>query len=274
MAKNGRCLNLCDVTIIPFTTRRAETLFGLLDKGTLRRWDRAARTVETLDAGELKVLRQRARSLERRLDKVLHVAEGRLSLPFGGQAQVRRPMHSDWAWRPELWCGPIKPVGLATVENKTGIGSEAKVFHDCPLNELAFRQLRNTKDEDVAPYGIRFDVFRFDGSFLSLVVDLPPEGVEGLTRRHIVRLEIRVETEKPLEIFGRINVRHGPNVEQLVREFEGSNGELSLEFDIATTRLNEARVERAWLDLIFEGPGMSAIILRDMTLSRRPRAEF
>ncbi len=249
-------------------------MFGLLDKGTLRRWDRAARAAETLDAGELKQLRQRARSLGRRVDKVLHVAEERLALPLQGEAGVRRPMHSDWAWRPELWRGPVKPMGYAMVETKTPIGREAKVFHDCTLSELSVRQLRNTKAEDIAAFGLRMDVFRFDGSFLSLVVDLPPEGVSGLTRRHIIRLEIRVETEKPLEIFGRMNVRHGPNVEQLVREFEGSSGELLLEFDMNATRLNESRIERAWLDLIFEGPEMNAITLRDLTLSRRPRAEF
>ncbi len=232
------------------------------------------RAVDTLDAGQLKTLRQRARSLSRRVDQVLHVAEGRLALPLQREAGVRRPMHSDWAWRPELWSGPVKPTGLAAVANKTAIGREAKVFHDCSLSELSVRQLRNTQAEDIAAYGVRMDVFQFDGSFLSLVVDLPPEGVSGLTRRHIIRLEIRVETEKPLEVFGRINVRHGPNVEQLVREFEGSDGEMFLEFDMAATRLNEARIERAWLDLIFEGPQMNAITLRDVTLSRRPRAEF
>lgn len=262
------------MAIIVGTKLRAETLFELLDKGTLRRWDRAARTVDGLDPGDLKRLRQKARALGRRVDKVLHVAEERLALPIPGEAGVRRPMHSDWAWRPELWRGPVKPAGLAMVESKSPVGREAKIFHDCALSELSVRQLRNTKAEDIAAYGLRMDVFQFDGSFLSLALDLPQAAIDGLTRRHIIRLEIRVETEKPLEIFGRINVRHGPNIEQLVREFDGSAGELSLEFDLAATRLNETRVERAWLDLIFEGPEMNAITLRDLTLSRRPRAEF
>ncbi len=160
------------------------------------------------------------------------------------------------------------------VETKTPVGREAKVFHDCALSELSIRQIRNTCAEDIAPYGVRMDVFQFDGSFLSLVIDVPREGVEGLSRRHLIRLEIRIETEKPLEVFGRMNVRHGPNVEQLVREFSGSSGEFMVEFDLSATRLNESRVERAWLDLIFEGPEMNQIILRDVTLSRRPRAEF
>ncbi len=249
-------------------------MFGLLEKGTLRRWDRAARAAETLDLNELKALRNRARSLSRHVDRVLHVAEGRFAQPLDGKAGIRRPMHSDWAWRPELWAGPVKASGFATVENRTAIGGEAKIFHDCSLSELSVRQVQNIRPEDIAPYGVRMDVFKFDGSFLSLAIDLPPEGVEGLTKRHILRLEIRVETEKPLEIFGRINVRHGPNVEQLVREFEGSNGEMFIEFDMASTRLNATRIERAWIDLIFEGPEMNAIQLRDVTLSRRPRAEF
>ena len=205
---------------------------------------------------------------------MLHVAEGRLALPLANHAAIRRPMHSDWAWRPELWSGPVKGAGAASVESKTPVGGEAKIFHDCVLSELSVRQVRNTRAEDVAPYGVRMDVFQFDGSFLSLVVDLPEAGVDGLSRRHLVRLDIRVETEKPLEIFGRLNVRHGPNVQQLVRAFSGSTGEFSVEFDLSATRMNEARVERAWLDLIFEGPEMNEIVLRDVTLSRRPRAEI
>ena len=47
-----------------------------------------------------------------------------------------------------------------------------------------------------------------------------------------------------------------------------------VEFDLAYTKVNEKRVERLWVDLIFEGPEMNQIILRDVTLSRRPRAEL
>ena len=36
----------------------------------------------------------------------------------------------------------------------------------------------------------------------------------------------------------------------------------------------EKRVEKLWIDLIFERPEMNEVILRDVTLSRRPRAEL
>jgi hypothetical protein len=118
------------------------------------------------------------------------------------------------------------------------------------------------------------DVFRFDGSFLSLVIDLPDEAARGLKLRHLLRLDVIVEMEKPLEIFARLNIKHGPNVEQIVRELPLNAEEVAVEFDLAYTRVNEKRIERLWLDLIFEGPEMNQIILRDVTMSRRPRAEL
>lgn len=245
----------------------------LQDRRALRRWKKAAAQADGLDAVRLKEMRSRARALGRHVDRVLQTADARLTLPLVGHAGIRRPMHSDWAWRPEIWTGPVKPPGLAAVENKTPFGRESKIFHDCGLSELTLRQVRNTRAEDIAAFGLRMDVFRFDGSFLSLVLDLPGDGVEGLSRRHILRLDIRVETESPLEIFGRLNIRHGPNTEQIVREFEGSDGEMTVEFDMALTQTNERKIERAWLDLIFEGPEMNQITLRDVTMSRRPRAE-
>ena len=47
-----------------------------------------------------------------------------------------------------------------------------------------------------------------------------------------------------------------------------------VEFDLAYSKINEKRVEKLWVDLIFEGPEMNQIILRDVTFSRRPRAEL
>jgi hypothetical protein len=83
-----------------------------------------------------------------------------------------------------------------------------------------------------------------------------------------------VEMEKPLEIFARFNIKHGPNTEQIVRELPLHEEEIMVEFDLAYSKLNEKRIEKAWVDLIFEGPEMNQVILRDVTFSRRPRAEM
>ena len=75
-------------------------------------------------------------------------------------------------------------------------------------------------------------------------------------------------------IRDRLNIKHGPNVEQIVRELPLNEEEVMVEFDLAYTKVNEKRIEKLWLDLIFEGPEMNQIILRDVTVSRRPRAEL
>lgn len=246
----------------------------IIHRQVLKRWSGLAGTVAGLDLEGLRRLRTQAWALRRNLDRVIHVAEHRLALPVMGSNAIRKPMGSDWAWRPMLWKGPIPVPGMSSVTGKSVICDGATIFHDCRRSELTVRQIRNTREADIAPFGLRMDVFRFDGSFLSLVVELPEEAVKGLRTTHLIRLDAIVEMEKPLEIFARLNIKHGPNVEQVVRELPLNEEEVKVEFDLAYTKMNEKRVERIWVDLIFEGPEMNQVILRDVTFSRRPRAEL
>lgn len=239
-----------------------------------RHWSRLEKGAHDMDPSALRKLRLRARQLRRKVDQVIFVADSRLTLPLIGSTAIQKPMYSDWSFRPELWRGPLTPPGRAAVANKDMIGQEVTVFHDCTISELTLRQLRNTREEDLAPFGLRMDVFRFDGSYLSLAIDLPDAAVQGLQKRHLIRMVANVELEKPLEIFARLNVKHGPNTEQVVRELPWHDDEVIVEFDMFYTKLNEKRVERMWIDLIFEGPEMNQITLRDVTFSRRPRAEM
>lgn len=238
----------------------------------VKRWAKAARTAPIATISTLRKQRQQARTLKTHLDTLIHVADERLALPMVGSSQFARPHDSDWAWRPEVWCGPIPNPGKSSVQNKEMLGDELTLFHDCSHSELTLRQLRNTRQEDLAPYGLSMDVFRFDGSFLSLVVDLPEGASRGLTRNHLLRMETIVELEKPLEIFARLNIKNGPNTEQIVRELELKGTGVLVEFDLAYSVLNEKRIEKIWVDLIFEGPEMNQVVLRDLTFSRRPRA--
>ncbi len=246
----------------------------LVHAGTVRRWARAAQAASTTELGHLRAQRARARKLRYHLDRLIYVAESRLALPMIGSSAFFKPHGSDWSWRPELWRGPLPTPGMSSVENKSMLGSEVTLFHDCTFSELTLRQLRNQREADLAPFGLRMDVFRFDGSFLSLVVDLPQDAVDGLQRRHLLRMDMIVEMEKPLEIFARLNIKHGPNTEQIVREVPLHEEDIKVEFDLAYSKMNERRVERAWVDLIFEGPEMNQVTLRDLTFSRRPRAEL
>ncbi|MBY5933316.1 hypothetical protein KUV51_09930 [Tateyamaria omphalii] len=252
--------------------KRTSFIDRLAHKRTMRRWARAARNADETKLSELRGLRSAARLLRSHLDRLIHRADERLALPAIGSTAFPRPHNADWFWRPELWRGSLKTPGMSSVQTKSMLGNEVTLFHDCEFSELTLRQLRNLREEDLAPYGVRLDVFKFDGSFLSLVVDLPEDAVSGLTKNHLVGMNTIVEMEKPLEIFARLNVRHGPNTEQIVRELPLNEQDVTVEFDLAYSKLNEKRVERAWIDLIFEGPEMNQVTLRDLTFSRRPRA--
>lgn len=247
----------------------------LLHRRVLARWGRAARNAGGADLSVLRAQRQRARQLRSKLDELTHVADSRLALPRIGSNAFSRPGGTLWSWRPQVWRGPLGQKGLAAVPNKTALGDEVTIFHDCKISELTLRQIRNSRDEDLAAFGLRMDVFRFDGSFLSLVVNFPKAASEGLKRRHLVQLHAIIETEKPLEIFARLNIKHGPNTEQMVLELPMSeDGEVMVEFDLAYSDLNEKRVDSMWLDLIFEGPEMNQVTIRDITFCRYPRAEL
>ncbi|MGB7242329.1 MAG: DUF6478 family protein [Sulfitobacter sp.] len=251
---------------------------SLLDRAlhyrAMQRWARAARNSATVNLATLRLQRTRARLLKAHLDRLIHTSDARLALPAIGSSNFVKPHNADWAWRPELWRGPLATPGLAAVQTKSKLGDEVTLFHDCDYSEITMHQRRNLREEDMAPYGLWLDVFRFDGSFLSLVIDLPDAAVQGLKKTHLLRVSATVEMEKPIEIFARINIRHGPNTEQIVRELPLKDKEISVEFDLAYSKLNEKRVERAWVDLIFEGPQMNQVVLRDVTLSRRPRAQI
>lgn len=251
---------------------------NILDKAfyarTISRWARAARLAKTAELPALRRQRLRARQLKAHLDRLIHTADERLALPMIGATSFPKPHNADWAWRPELWRGPLPTPGLSSVQTKSMLGDEVTLFHDCKYSELTLRQLRNLREADLAPYGLRMDVFRFDGSFLSLVIDLPDTCVAGLKRNHLLRMEVIVEIEKPLEIFARLNIKNGPNTEQIVRELPLDAETIMVEFDLAYSNLNEKRVDRAWIDLIFEGPEMNQVILRDLTFSRRPRSQL
>ncbi|WP_299955925.1 DUF6478 family protein [uncultured Roseobacter sp.] len=239
----------------------------------LQGWALSARQARTAKLSILRKQRTRARLLRAHLDRLIHTAEERLALPVVGSNSFPKPHNADWAWRPELWRGPLPIPGLSSVQNKSMLGDEVTLFHDCDRSEITLRQVRNTRQQDLAPYCLRIDVFRFDGSFLSAVVDLPGGAVDGLKRTHILRVSSIIEMEKPIEIFVRLNIRHGPNTEQLVREVQVTGKDVEVEFDLAYCTLNEKRIEKAWVDFIFEGPEMNQVTLRDLTFSRRQRAQ-
>jgi hypothetical protein len=244
----------------------------LFNMRSLRRWRRIASDLGSTPISSLREKRQAAARLRRQLDKIIRVADERLAAPYVGSNAFPKPAGTEWAWRPELWRQKLRVPGISSISSNSKLGDEAALFHDCSYSELTLRQVRNYRESDLAAYGVQMDVFKFDGSFLSLVIDMPADALDGLTKSHLLRVDAIIEAEKPLEVYFRLNIKHGPNTEQIVRELPQDQSRPSVEFDMAYTKLNERRVETGWLDVIFEAPEMNQVTLRDVTFARYRRA--
>lgn len=246
----------------------------ILHRRTLARWMAAARAAADADLSVLRAQRQQARQLRAPLQELNHIADNRLALPRIGSTTFARPAGTDWSWRPQAWRGALPKRGHAPAENKVMLGNELTLFHDCQTTEIALRQTRNLRDQDLAPFGVALEVFRFDGNYLSLVVDLPHAACEGLQKRHLIRLAAVIEAEVPVTVLARLNIKHGPNTDQNLQTLPLEQDDVFVEFDLAYGQMNEVRVERIWVDLMFQNPKMNQITVRDLNFSRYPRAEL
>lgn len=237
-------------------------------------WQRALDAADGADLSGLRSQVDAARQSRDTLNALISRIENRLQLPRLGSNAFPHPDHADWTWRPDMFRGPLPVRGRSGVPTRTTLGHEATLFHDSALCEITLSQLRNTRSEDLAPYGLQLEVFHFEGSFLSVVIDLPGSAAQGLKAQHLIRLQTNIECESPLEIYARLNVQHGPNCEQLVSKLPLESDDCSVEFDLSYSDFNEKRSERLWLDLIFDNPEMNCITIRDITFSRFPRAQM
>lgn len=254
--------------------RIAQFLDGWHQRRSEQRWSRLAGAAADLEAFEVRTLRSEARAVRRHLDRVMQIADARLAVPALQTGLPQLPLGTDWSWRPDLWRGALAEPGGVAHGERTAIGANVALYHDCPLGEVVLRQIRNDKAEDRAPYGLAIDVFGFKGTFLSLALNLPEAAVEGLRARHLVRAEMVIDTETPLRGYARLNIKHGPNLSQPVSSLPQDGRDKLAEFDLAYADINEKRVERAWVDLILNDVAMTRIVIRDLVLSRRPRAEL
>lgn len=244
----------------------------LFHSGVMARWKDATAAVSDARRTNLRAQRQQAGQLKAVMQEFCHLADDRLALPYIGSNNFVRPVGTDWSWRPSLWRQRLDQPGRAPVLNKSNFGDDLRIFHDCPNAEVTIRQVRNQRKTDISAFGVTLDVFHFAGAYLSMVIDLPKDVCANLRKQHLIQLSTVVETERPVTIFARLNIKNGPNTEQIVLTLPVSGSTAMVEFDLLHTQLNEKRIDKIWLDLIINEPQMNRISLRDLTMSRYPRA--
>ncbi len=243
-----------------------------------RQWAALAASGDDLPPSRLRPLSDEARALRLTLDRFLGRSLAQMDRARIGADVPGLPAGTDWHWRPTVLSAPLSPSGYAAPADGTRLGGEAAVWHDCRNRALILRQSVNREADDLSPFGLQLETMAFTGSFLSLSIDLPQAALDGLTRSHIIRLTPRLSVERPMSIYARLNVGHGPNTDELLRHMgdltPGPSQDAVIEFDLYYVEMNEKRLHKIWLDLIFEAPQMNAVVLRDLFLSRHLRAEI
>lgn len=192
-----------------------------------------------------------------------------------GLPGFERPLCADWLWRPDLWTRPCLSGPVPVEGTGQALVPGVSLFHDATAASATIAQTA-TPDAD-APHGLAMDVGAFDGSFLSLALDLPAGGIAGISRRHLLGVSFRLDAPPAAKVFARFNLRHGPNTETLLRELpetREATGRIPVEFDLAYIEMNERRVTAAWIDVIFQQPAQTGFRIDDLVLYRRPRAEL
>lgn len=239
-------------------------------------WARLSKNVSSIRPSRLRDLREEAVVLRRDLDQFMLISGARSAFSHAELAALLLPGGTDWRWLPGIFIDRISPTGVASPVSGRELSGSAALWHDCDLAAVVARQIQNVEVTDLASFGLRIETLGFSGSFLSLAISLPPEALENLTRDHIIRLEISVQVERPINLYARLNVGNGPNTEEILRHLgDMTLGRVSthvIEFDLAMTEMNEKRIDNIWLDLILEQPVMNSVIMREMIFSRHLRA--
>jgi len=188
----------------------------------------------------------------------------RLDIPEG----FVLPAKTQWAYMPALLDTSFADGLAGKVLTGTIIGSQTTLHHDAEAAEIGLRK----------PIGainaLTLKIGEFAGSFVSLAMALPDYGVRDLSRNDLVRIALRSEAQTPFKAYARLNLRQGPNTEQMVRMIDIGTGDSFAEFDIFYSEFDPARATDAWIDLIFNDLEGLEFSLFDPVILRRVRASL
>ena len=249
---------------------------GLVRRASARQWAAHGTAIAAPRVVPDPDLCAEARSLHSDLSHFLQRADA-LRQGYGASALPALPAGTEWRWRVPMVNGALLPPVLVSPPNASAFGWGAMLWHDCPRAALILRQRQNRDIPDRPPYFITLEVMGFAGSYLSLSLELPTEALAGIDGNHILRVDALMGAERDITVYARLNIAQGPNTETMLRQMghpiSGNDARREAEFDIAYADLSAHPVDRAWVDLIFEAPGMNAVGLYDIILSRQPRAQ-
>ncbi|QPH52952.1 DUF6478 family protein [Pontivivens ytuae] len=247
---------------------RLTGLWGvILTRLTAGLWTRRLTRAEGVEAKVLRRWRAQSRRLLRLTRTLDELATRRLNGPVSTSAVIEVPPDATMVFRPALLATAQEPAGHAGPASNTAVAPGVTLFHDMPRADALIRQRPGPDGR----HACEIELWGGGGSFLSLALALPEAEAQATRREDLIRLAYDIGAEHPTEIFARLNLSHGPNVEEVVRQVDLRAGTNWLEFDVFYTDFEPERVNEIWIDLMFDPRTANRITLRDILILRRPR---
>lgn len=183
------------------------------------------------------------------------------------------PAKTQWGYQPHIWKNPAEfevnnTIMRGQIVSGTELGPLVTLHHD---GENAAFTIQRPENGDA---GLNFDFATFSGSFFSVAFALPEVGMQTLGRHDLLRISLNSATKTPFTAYVRLNLRYGPNTEQITRMIDIGSGQSFAEFDIFYTEFNPDRATSVWVDLIINEPENCNITLSEVTILRRARASL
>ena len=178
------------------------------------------------------------------------------------------PPKTQWGFTPSLQNSVTEDGISGQILTGTSLGPNVTLHHDG--DESAF-SIQRPDDYCV---GLQFEFGDFPNGFFSLAFDLPEDGVSALSRHDLLRFIVQTQTDEPFQAYVRLNMRHGPNTEQLVRMLDIGDGTTCVEFDLFYSEYEQKHASSAWIDLIFNDPAHKKVTLERVIILRRARASL
>ncbi|WP_316015696.1 DUF6478 family protein [Roseobacter sp. HKCCA0434] len=223
--------------------RRRVRSLGHVQPQTARRWSRQAEELS-------------------RLGQSIRLTAPSAEAVFGADL----PGDAELLHRPSLVATRQATADMVAPDSGYALSADVTLHHDFDAAHLSTRQVQGGSGQ-----ALIMDLWHVEGSFVSLALALPETRVGTVGRNDLIRLGYDLSIEQNCDVFARLNLGHGPNTEQVVRQLDLRPGVTALEFDVHYTDYDPDRAREIWIDLIFAPRPMNRIEIRDLTIARRPR---
>lgn len=195
-----------------------------------------------------------------RAPKPIH--KPRIDVPVG----FNLPPKTQWGYTPRLWNSSAHEIS-GNILTGTELAENVTLHHDGTGSNFTIMP----PTESV---GLDFRFADFSGSFMSIAFGFPETAAKSIGRHDLLRISMTSSADENFQAYARLNLRHGPNNEQIIRMMDIGEGESFAEFDIFYTEFEPSRASDAWIDLIINEPAGRKFVLSDVVILRRVRASL